>query len=85
MFLERGYGPRWECQQTLAVCGCYMYRPVKGVVLKEDKGDRRPLGGPAIYSARAHGVGLSPGRWTMRRVRGGYATYWEAPGGDRQT
>ena len=47
--------PRYECGAEDAVAGCYMYKPVKPVVLVKVKGDRRPLGGGPMIGARAHG------------------------------
>lgn len=76
-FLETGVGSRYECQQTFAVGSCYMYQPVRGIVLARDKYDKRRIGDPVAISARAHGVGISPGTYVMRRVKGGMATYYE--------
>ena len=76
-FLETGVGPRYECQQTFAVGSCYMYRPVKGLVLARDRYDKRQVGDPAMVAARAHAVGIAPGEWTMHRVKGGEAMYYE--------
>lgn len=76
-FLETGMGSRYECGQTFAVGSCYMYAPVRGVVLVRDKGDRRPLGGPTMIASRAHAVALAPGSYVLRKVRNGYAVYFE--------
>lgn len=76
VFCELGYGPRYECQQPGAVVGCYAYRPVRPVVLKRDKGDRRLIGAPDLLSARAHAVGIAPGEYVGRKVKGGTAIYY---------
>jgi len=60
-FHETGHGPRMECQNaTTASCGCYMYRPVEPLILRAAEsekqiGVKRPLGGPGMIAARAHG------------------------------
>lgn len=54
LYKEEGHRPRYECGMDYAVCSCYMYRPVKPVLLERNAGDRRPLGGPAMFGARAH-------------------------------
>jgi len=77
-YLETGEQPRSHCGQVdTAVISCYMYRPVKPVVLTPDKGDGRPLGAPAMIAARAEAVGIAPGHWIARCVPGGVAIYYE--------
>ena len=55
-FLESGHGPRCECQGTGAVCGCYMYTPVRPVIQERRTGDRRPVSAPAMIRARMTGT-----------------------------
>ena len=58
-FLEKGLRPRFECGETdNAVVGCYMYSPVKPVVLQVNEGDERPPVGPNMITARSHGIGI---------------------------
>lgn len=77
-FLETGRGPRWECQQPeRSVSGCYMYQPVRPVVLKRNKGDKRPQFGPWMVSARSSFVRL----WDeavlhVSKRKDGNAIYW---------
>lgn len=44
IFLETGYGPRYECKNAkTSVHGCYAYKPVKPLYLiKSDTTDIRP-------------------------------------------
>ena len=42
-FLENGRRPRHECGDGGAVYGCYMFRPVKPLVLKPRDNDTRPI------------------------------------------
>lgn len=43
-FHETGHAPRYECGEIdKAVNGCYMFKPVKPIVIKPRKGDERPL------------------------------------------
>lgn len=71
--METGYAPRCECGLVgHAVCSCYMYRPVAPIVLSRNRGDRRPVGAPAMISARCHGVRVHCGEPFLRRVRGGH-------------
>lgn len=77
---ETEHGPRYECTETgSAVVGCYMYRPVRPVVLKRQAGDRRPIDGPPIVSARSYGVALAPGEPVARKLRGGRLLVWWQP------
>lgn len=55
---EEGHGPRMECSSfSTATCGCYMYQPVRPLVEKRQKGDRRPMGAPAMISPRMRATG----------------------------
>lgn len=52
--------PRYECgDTTCSINSCYMYSPVRPVVLVKASGDRRPVAGvPAILAARMEAVGV---------------------------
>lgn len=77
-FLETGHGPRWECQQSGAVNGCYMYRPVRPVVLARDRGDHRNMAAPWFVSARSHGIRVcDEGKYVIRGVKDGAVIYYE--------
>ena len=55
--LEGKGEPRYECgERGAARFSCYMYRPVSPVILRCQKGDKRPPGGPFFISARMEGV-----------------------------
>jgi hypothetical protein len=54
-FLEKGFGLRCECQDVgKAVCSCYAYVPIKPLVMRRNTGERRPMFGPSMISARTH-------------------------------
>lgn len=74
---ETGHGPRYECTDTSnAVHSCYQYKPTRGVALQKDEGDLREIGAPAMIAARAHGVGIVPGDYVMRRRNGLVLIYY---------
>ena len=59
-FFESGNRPRYECGDP--ACnkhGCYMYRPVRPVLLKRDMDDERPQFGPWMFSSRSYFVRLA--------------------------
>lgn len=79
-FFETGRGPRYECQQPeMAVHGCYMYKPVKPLILKKQKGDKRPEFAGAMLSARQEYVGLPDFELNLAKVKDGKVLYWEPP------
>jgi hypothetical protein len=53
-YWETGHAPRCECgDYRRQVACCYMFRPCRPVVLAAaNPRDRRPLFGPALFSAR---------------------------------
>jgi hypothetical protein len=53
-FLEtKTWQPRAECGDVdKSKHSCYMYKPVEPVILQVQKGDKRPVGGPALIAAR---------------------------------
>ena len=53
-YYETGSAPRMECgSPETAVYGCYMYKPVRPVVVgPRDKSDPRPIFGPPMISGR---------------------------------
>ena len=54
-YLETNQRPRLECSLTdKSVYSCYMYRPVKPVILEKNKNDRRYQLAPMMMSARSH-------------------------------
>ena len=54
-FHEKGIRPRYECGTGMSVMSCYMYEPVKPVVLRRTKHDLRRFG------FRVSPVGLADG------------------------
>ena len=75
-FKETGRRPRYECGTDYAVVSCYMYQPVMPVILKKEKGDRRPQFGPAMISARSQAVGVSKFELDLHKTRNGVVLYW---------
>ncbi|RLI00941.1 hypothetical protein DRO38_05730 [Candidatus Bathyarchaeota archaeon] len=56
-FLEKAMRPRWECGEiNSSKFSCYMYKPVRPVKTKVNKGDKRPQFAGAMVSARSHAV-----------------------------
>jgi hypothetical protein len=53
-----------------------MYKPVAPVVMAKDEGDDRPLFGPSMIAARAHGLRVDKGTYTAAEVDGGVVAYW---------
>ena len=78
---ETGSGPRCECKDfSTAYCGCYMYRPVRPLVIKAityGRGpDIRPLGGPPMIAARANRVGIGDVELAGTEDKNGLFMYW---------
>jgi hypothetical protein len=71
-FFETGHGPRCECQaKNQAVGSCYMYRPVRPVVLAPNDGERRPILAGWAFAGRAHAVRIFNGIAEAVGVKGG--------------
>ncbi len=75
-FLENGTRHRFECGTNNAVWCCYMFSPVKPLVIKAIRGERRDINGPWVFSGRARAVRISKGEYTARRVKGGTLVYF---------
>ena len=78
-FLETGRRPRLQCGDlTQTLINCYMYRPVKPVLLKKEKGDRRPEFA-GIISAREDFVEVATNKQVelnIKRFRKGNMIFW---------
>jgi hypothetical protein len=75
-FKETGYAPRSECKSEISVMGCYCYKPVKPLVIKPRKGDKRPIS-LDILSCRIEAVKIADVELTGKKIRGGYIVYWQ--------
>ena len=76
-FNESERRPRYECGDTkMSVCGCYMYKPVRPVILEKDKDDIRPQFGPQMISARSRFKGVADSRLSIVEQDGGKVLYW---------
>ena len=81
---ETGSGPRYECGQTGAVAGCYMYRPVVPLVIARNPGDARELVAPWFIAARSHAIAHAKTILRVHKVRGG-VVIWHDPSSKRHT
>jgi hypothetical protein len=76
-WLEKQRGFRCECEQpTGSVHSCYGFVPIKPIVLRRIKGDRRPLCGPAAIGARCCSVEEADASLEVRRTRTSATLYW---------
>jgi hypothetical protein len=76
VYHETGSAARYECSRDGAVVSCYMFSPAKPLVMEPDPGDRRPLGGPWMLSARAHAVALGDCELVAKRKGRRLLAYW---------
>lgn len=53
-------------EKSYSVHSCYMYEPVKPLVLEMNKGEKRPPFSDWIVSGRIHAVGLPETKMTMK-------------------
>jgi hypothetical protein len=70
--------PRYECgEPNASKHSCYMYQPVRPVILAADTGDKRPQLGPAMIAARMHALGF-PAEIKLAAIqyRDGVLPFW---------
>lgn len=72
---ETGSAPRCECGSQGAVCGCYMYRPVAPVALKQAPGDKRPRFAGAMFCSRERFAGVAEVTYHLTKTRQGAIVY----------
>ena len=77
-FLEGGSRPRHECGDVnTASMSCYMYKPVKPVILgRADGYEGRPQFGSPMINARSRRVGDPEMEVGVRMVPSGSVLYW---------
>ena len=69
--------PRYECGcPSQSVVSCYMYQPVKSLIMARNKGDKRPLFGPQMISARSHAIGIAKGEYQVIKQGKGFALFY---------
>lgn len=69
-FMENGTGPRAECKmKDMSVHSCYMYKPVRPLVLTNNEGDSRPPAG-SIISARGYATRIADLYYRMFAIKG---------------
>ncbi len=76
-FFEYGHAPRSECKDIeSAVMGCYMYKPVRPIVIKPRENDTRPMS-LGILSCRVERVNVKPELDLIANEHGeGVLVYW---------
>ena len=75
--MEEGRGPRHECWHDGAKVSCYMYKPVRPLVLEAD--DERDITLPPMLAGRAHSTRLMPGECVERVNEDGSVMRWWRP------
>lgn len=75
---DKTYQPRCECgMTTCAVRSCYMYQPVKPLVLeKSDKRDPRPMLAAPFIASRVCAVRVATCKALAREVEDGIVVSW---------
>ena len=71
--------PRYECGTDDSVGSCYMYKPVKPVLLSPNKGDDRPVFAGSLISARMRRVEMPEDLMELEGKEiseGKYVLYW---------
>jgi hypothetical protein len=77
IFHERGKSSRYECGKWTSVISCYMFQPVKPIILKRVKDDKRPMFAGWGVSARVHRSEKDADmELTVRKAKDGYQLYW---------
>ncbi|OGX12796.1 MAG: hypothetical protein A2351_07350 [Omnitrophica bacterium RIFOXYB12_FULL_50_7] len=78
-YLEDKIQPRYECgQPALGVYSCYMFRPVRPLVLKQaNKKDPRPILSMPMISGRVCGVRIADGKAVAKKLKDGIAVFWQ--------
>lgn len=77
-FLEGGSQPRYECGQPGAIFSCYMFEPMKPLLLARDGKDRRPFPAGWAFSARVHSPGIAKSLLNVSR-QSGKVVVWHKP------
>ena len=78
VFHEQKIQSRYECGQNMAVGSCYMFQPVKPVILKRSKGDKRPLfAGWGIAARVERSKKETNAELTAQKESGGYLLWWK--------
>jgi hypothetical protein len=72
IWLEGGNAPRYECGQHWAVGACYMFEPVKPILVCRNKSDKRPMFAGWALSARVNAVQVEPKVTLAVRKQGKY-------------
>jgi len=73
LFVHR---PRCECGGGSAVHSCYMYQPVKPLIIEKNEGDERPMLAAPMISARCHAVKIHEGVLGARVIDDALLLYW---------
>lgn len=74
---NNSYQPRYECGQSFAVHSCYMYIPVKPIIIEPDEGETRLILTGWAFSGRYHGVVISENiELSLEKEDKGFLLYW---------
>ena len=73
------YHPRYECGLPMgAVSHCYIYEPVKPLVLAKAKWERRPFPAGAAFAGRVLATGVAKCELAITR-KGRKVVLWQKP------
>ena len=77
-YLETGHAPRYECSNIQSAnYSCYMYQPVKPVIVEKNKNDNRPQFA-GLLSARSQLVEREPDlQLHLKEYEDGSMIYWK--------
>ena len=76
-FIEENMRPRYECGNVgQSVYACYMFMPVQPIEMAPAHGDRRPVAGPWMFSARCYAIGLANVVTEGYRTKKGVVLLW---------
>ena len=56
---------------------CYMYQPIRPIVLAKNENDDRPQFAGSMISARSHGVEIADFQLNVKQADNGNTLYWE--------
>lgn len=78
-YLEVGHAPRCECGSIKnANYSCYMYKPVKPVIIAKNEKDNRPQFAGSMFSARSHLIEREPDlKLHLKEYEDGSMIYWK--------
>jgi len=78
-YLEAGHRPRHECGEIqMGKYSCYMYLPIKPVILTKNEDDDRPQFAGSLFSARSYLSEREPDlKIHLKEYKDGAMLYWK--------